>query len=81
MTINILKNEEVNKKDAHAITNEDKATTPPEKKLKFESAACIKEEPPDLDIVLVDHPQSEQVSLCRGRYVLTILEKEMVFEG
>ena len=63
-------------KDAHAITSEDKATTPPEKKLKFESAACIKEEPPDLDIVLVDHPQSEQVSLCRGRYVCAYHTRE-----
>lgn len=68
-------------KDAHAITNEDKVTTPPEKKLKLESAANIKEEPPDMDIVQIDHSQSEQVWLHRGRYVLTILEKEMILQG
>ena len=44
-------------KDAHAITNEDKTTTPPETKLKLEPAASIKEEPPDIDIVLVDRSQ------------------------
>ena len=66
-------------KDAHALTNEDNATAPPEKKLKLESVVRIKEEPPD--IVSVDQSQSEQVWLCRGRYVLTILEKEMILQG
>ena len=67
-------------KDAHAITNEDKVT-PPEKKLKLKSAANIKKEPPDMDIVPVNHSQSEQVWLRRGRYVLTILEKGMILQG
>ena len=66
-------------KDARALTNEDNATAPPEKKLKLESVVRIKEEPPD--IVSVDQSQSEQVWLCRGRYVLTILEKEMILQG
>ena len=66
-------------KDAHAITNEDKVT-PPEKKLKLESAASIKKEP-DMAIVPVDHSQSEQVWLRRGRYMLTMLEKEMILQG
>ena len=66
-------------KDAHALTNEDNATAPPEKKLKLESVVRIKEEPPDK--VSVDQSQSEQVWLCRVRYVLTILEKEMILQG
>ena len=66
-------------KDGHALTNEDNATIPPVKKLKLESAVRIKEEPPD--VVSVDHLQSEQVWLCMGRYVLTILEKEMILQG
>ena len=65
-------------KDARALTNEENATAPPEK-LKLESAVRIEEEPPDK--VSVDQSQSEQVWLCRGRYVLTILEKEMILQG
>ena len=42
--------------------------------LKLESAVRIKEEP--TDIVSVDHSQSVQVWLCRGRYVLTIYTRE-----
>ena len=67
-------------KDAHVPTNEDNTTAPPEKKSKLESAVRIKEELL-IYVVSVYHSQSEQVWLCRGRYVLTILEKEMILQG
>ena len=42
------------------------------------------EEPPTTDMVLVDDSQpllSEQVWVTRGRFVLTMSEKEMIFQG
>ena len=34
-----------------------------------------------MGIVLIDHSQSEQVWFCRGRHVLTTLEKKMILQG